>query len=313
MFDLIKAQLEDGILVFPSILVLVIIFAYLLYRLIRNLFPAPVMTDFEEFIKLIGDAGCDYDPNQDIFYSKMNAWQRKCGYCRLYDEAAAPVGMIIDAEPIRFEYGGKRWLIQFWKGQYHLSTGCEIGVYYTEEPDLDIPDLFRGAFYRCADNGNRLDMAFTLYKNGRELFHRQEKHWWLTGFKTGEFSEPWELTMRIRLVLKDHEMCRSFVRAMKKAGYREAEMLIDGAAVEFTFDKPRTPQPLTRVDETDWIAQRNNERLCSVFREITGEDTSWPEKLSAMREKGLFLYSAVINIGKTREIFKVFERLKSYI
>jgi len=45
----------------------------------------------------------------------------------LYDEAAAPLGMIVDCEPIHFEYKGKRWLIQFWKGQYDLPTGAEVG------------------------------------------------------------------------------------------------------------------------------------------------------------------------------------------
>lgn len=313
MFDVIKTQLEAGILFIPAILVLLMIFVYLSYRLVQNLFPPPDLPDVEEFKKLLGDAGYSYDPRQDIFYSRMDAWQRKYGYCRLYDEAAAPTGMIIDSDPVRFEYGGKRWLIQFWKGQYYLNTGCEIGVYYTEEPDLDLPGLFKGTFYKCADNANRLDMSYILLKNGKELFRRAGKHWWLTGFKPGEFSEPWELTMRIRITLKDAEMCRSFVRAMKKIGYRNLEMVIDGTTVSFTFDKPRTPQPLTRTEETDWIIQRNNERICSLFQEITGASTSWPEKLKAVREKEPFLYKAIINIGKTKQIFKAFDKLKSYI
>ena len=32
---------------------------------------------------------------------------------------------IIDCEPIYFSYGGKRWLIELWKGQYALTTGAE--------------------------------------------------------------------------------------------------------------------------------------------------------------------------------------------
>ena len=39
------------------------------------------------------------------------------------------MGMIIDCEPVRFYYGGKKWLIELWKGQYGMTTGCEIGVY----------------------------------------------------------------------------------------------------------------------------------------------------------------------------------------
>jgi len=313
MIDLIKTQLEGGILFYPSILVLVMIVFYLLFRIVRSLFSRPVMSDTDEFKKLLGDAGYSFDSSQNIFYSKMNAWQRKYGYCRLYDEAAPALGMIIDSEPVRFEYGGKRWLIEFWKGQYHLSTGCEIGVYYTEEPDLDIPGLFSGTFYQCADNGNRLDLVFVLYKNGKELFHRDGKHWWLTGFKPGEFSEPWDLTMRIRIMLKDADMCRSFVRALRRTGYRDPDIHVNGVTVEFTFDRPYSSQPLTRTEETDWIIQRNNERVCGMYQEVTEDFDSWTEKLRAIRERQPLIYQALFNIGKTKRIFKVFERLKAYL
>ncbi len=62
--------------------------------------------DETEFDKLLSDAGYAYDPIQDIFITKMDAWQRKYGYCALYDEAAVAAGMIIVSEPVRFEYEG---------------------------------------------------------------------------------------------------------------------------------------------------------------------------------------------------------------
>jgi hypothetical protein len=243
----------------------------------------------------------------------MNAWQRKYGYCRLYDEAAAPTGMIIDSEPVTFEYDGKRWLIQFWKGQYYLNTGCEIGVYYTDGPDLNVPNFFNGTFYRCADNADRLEMAYTLFKNGRELFHRQEKHWWLTGFLPGEFSEPWELSVQFRITFKDANMCSCFIRALRRIGYQDHEFNTNGISVVLVFNRTHTPQPITRTEETDWIIQRNNERVCGRFQEVTAGCTTWPQKLAAIREKEPFLYEAVVNIGKTRQIFKSFDRLRSYV
>jgi uncharacterized protein (DUF927 family) len=54
-------------------------------------------------------AGFAYSKQQDIFYSTLNAWQRSFGYSRLYDEAAAHFAMIVDSEPIYFDYDGKRW------------------------------------------------------------------------------------------------------------------------------------------------------------------------------------------------------------
>ena len=92
--------------------------------------------------------GFAYDLYQDSFYSLMNPWQRKFGYCRLYDEACAPLSMIIDCEPIRFKYKGRKFLIEFWKGQYGMTTGGEVGIYYTDGPDLNIPGVFNGTFIR---------------------------------------------------------------------------------------------------------------------------------------------------------------------
>jgi len=60
----------------------------------------PEGTGNDELDKAIEIAGYSYDPKQDIFYSTMDPWQRDIGYCRLYDELAAPLGMIIDCEPI---------------------------------------------------------------------------------------------------------------------------------------------------------------------------------------------------------------------
>lgn len=317
MFDIMKSQLGVGLVAIPSILVLLIIFVLLAYRIFRNIYPKTTAKDqgrgMKEFEQLLSDAGYAYDPYQGIFYAKINAWQRKFGYCRLYDEAATASSMIIDSEPISFDYAGKKWLIQLWKGQYYLNTGAEIGVYISDKTELDIPNLFCGTFYRCAGKSEQLRMTYYLIKNGKVLYGREGKHWWLTGFIPGEFSEPGDLSMYVRIVFKDSEMCSSFIRGMKKVGYREHKIRTDGIAVEFLFDKPHSAQPLTRTEEGDWIIQRNNERICKRFEEITGEYDNWPDKLKAISEKEPFLYEALITLGKTSKILKDFEKLKRYI
>ncbi|HUS89877.1 MAG TPA: DUF4474 domain-containing protein, partial [Desulfosporosinus sp.] len=131
----------------------------------------PEGTGNDELDKAIEIAGYSYDQKQDIFYSIMDPWQRDIGYCRLYDELAAPLGMIIDCEPIHFEYLEKKWMIGFWKGQYDLVTGAEIGV-YTRAVDLNILGFFSGAYYDCVSNTDLLKMSYTLKKNGNTLFTR---------------------------------------------------------------------------------------------------------------------------------------------
>lgn len=261
----------------------------------------------------IKTAGYSYEPRQDIFYSNMNAWQRNMGYCRLYDEAAAPLGMIIDCEPIYFEYKGKRWLIEFWKGQYDLTTGCEVGVYTTDKPDLNIPGVFTGTFFESASNEDRLKIVYYLKKNGDILLARKDKHWWLTGFKLGEFSQPYELSMRISITLKDKEMLNAYLKGLTNAGYNKNEILVNGTTVDVRFTNPRTPQPSTRTRDTDMIIQRKNRMLCKMYEDITKPYDNFPDKMNALREQSPDLYKEVLKMGKNIQLFNVFGKIKDHI
>lgn len=105
-------------------------------------------------------------------------------------------------------------------------------------------------------------MSYTLKKNGNPLFTREGKHWWLTGFKLGEFSNPSELTMDITITLHNVIMRDAFVTGLWNAGYPLDEFTRNGTTVSFTFAKPYTPPPLTRIPKTDQLIQRKNELLC---------------------------------------------------
>lgn len=262
--------------------------------------------DTDELYELIEASGYNYDSTQDIFYTRLDAWQREMGYTRLYDEAAAPLSMIIDCEPIYFQYDHKIWLIEFWKGQYGMTTGCEIGVYNIEEPDIYIPSIFNAtAFYNCASDSERLYMAYYLERNGEILFIRKGCHWWLTGFKLGEFSEPSELRMHIAIILKDEVMIQEFIKGLKNAGYKDDEFMQDGKIVRLLFSKPHSTKPLTRTKITDYLVQLKNKKLCDEYQEITKDCITMEEKVVAISEKAPeLLLSAFMNIGKTKELFR---------
>jgi len=321
---------STGIALYVAIAAVILIagiFAFITYKKSLRKFPEeteeepeeplePELSDstgdpeLDEILKLAGYA---YDATQDIFYSRMYPWQRDMGYCRLYDEAAAPMSLIMDCEPIYFDYAGKRWMIEFWKGQYGMTSGGEIGVYNTDKPDIDIPELFTGTFFDCASDEERLHMSFTLVKNGEIMFSRRGKHWWLTGFKLGEFSQPSELVMYIFIALKDRIMRDAFIGGLLKAGYNRDEIYIEDNIVGLVFDKPRTQQPFTRIEETDCITQKKNELLCKAYMEITAEYPTFPEKIRAIREKAPGIYDAIIDIGKTRKIFAAYEKLRKFL
>lgn len=205
---------------------------------------------------LVDAAGFLYDPSQDIIYSRMDALQRPLGYAYAYDASALLMEAVIDCEPIFFSGQGKDWMVELWKGQYGLETGCEIGVY--NRPSANPPayyllldavvgtrpyDPAHSYFYQSADTADMLKMSFTLNKNGVPMFTRgPELHWWLTGFKWGVYSTSDELTMDIAISLPMADMHAGFTAALQAMGYQFTD---DGVTVSFQFAKPVAPQPWT--------------------------------------------------------------------
>lgn len=267
----------------------------------------------EELNQEIKPFGFAYEPYQDIFYSLMNPWQRKLGYCRLYDEACAALSMIIDCEPIPFEYNGKRWLIEFWKGQYGMNSGAEVGIYNTTGPNLNIPGIFNGTFYFCVKDEECINMSFAFRKKGILLFTRSGYHWWLTGFKLGEFSKPSDLSMDIILELYDRKMVNAFVNALVKVGYKEDEYSVNGRRVMVHFTKPHTPQPLTRTAFTEFIMQKNNESLCNSYNYLTNAYTDTLDKLEILRNESPNMYSQILSLGKPKAVYEAYNSLTKFI
>lgn len=268
------------------------------------------VNELNEDIKPFGFA---YDPNQDIFYSILNPWQREFGYCRLYDEASAALSMIIDCEPIHFEYNGRKWLIEFWKGQYGMNTGAEVGIYYTTSSAMSIPGIFSGTFYHSVEDKDCINMSFALRKKGNLLFTRSGFHWWLTGFKLGEFSKPSELTLDIVLELYDKRMTYTFVNALVKAGYKDNEYRVQNNKVYIHYDKPHTPQPVTRTAFTDFLMLKNDENLCSTYNELTKEYPETLDKLVVLRKESPGMYNNAINIGKPHAVYDAFVAINEHL
>ena len=243
----------------------------------------------------------------------MDSWQRKFGYFRLYDEACATFSMIIDCEPRYFNYKGVKWMIEFWKGQYGMTTGGEIGIYYTSGPNLNIPGVFNGTFYNCVKDEHRIDMSFAFRKNGNLLFTRSGYHWWLTGFKLAEFSQPSELTMDIILDLYDREMAEAFIVGLRNAGYTESEYAIRGRRVYVYFDKPHTQQPFTRNSITVHLMQRNNRSFCDAYNHLTDAYAGTLDKLSYVKIKSPNMYNQIVHMGKPHQIFESYDNIKDYL
>lgn len=160
--------------------------------------------------ELLEPFGFCYLLSQDIFSSRMDAWQRNFGYCAFYDRSAPRFHLIYDCLPVYFDYKGRTWLIEFWKGQYGINTGCEIGIYYADH--IVNPTEYAHTVFQSVSDEDMLNLSFNLFKNGMAIANLCNKHWWLTAFSVGRFSEPVELYIRCSITFPDSLMAKAFLR-----------------------------------------------------------------------------------------------------
>ncbi len=173
-----------------------------------------------------------YNPDGNYYYTDdKECWQKNFGFNEGYDAFAPGTMMYYDTVRTTFEYGGKEWLIQTWKGQYGMAfVGGEVGVYTRSLGSI-------GSHYVCADKSDWLNMEMAFmwdeYETGeyRAVFNRNyEKYWWATGFVVGFPNGSLRQTLKeFRLVthitFKDTEMANAFCEAFEANGFRRVSKL----------------------------------------------------------------------------------------
>lgn len=141
--------------------------------------------------------------------------------------------MPIDHEPIQFKYNNINWRIWLWKGQYYASTGGEIGLY------REVPG--RPGMFDCAYDKDMIYMSFDCVADGKKLFHRNQKHWWLTGFLPGNFANPDNMALEnISLKFNSKGMAQAFYKAIVSYfnnNKKEYKYSIDNDTVKFRWQK----------------------------------------------------------------------------
>lgn len=161
-----------------------------------------------------------------------NCMQKNFGYNPLYDFGANLIDFSIETTKLDFDYDGKEYRIQLWKGQYisgEIGTvGGEIGV-YTRKPGSGIAL----DHYDCAAEDDWVQMEMTIYwdefDNGEYLpqFSRNyDDFWWCTGFVDGQLKNRRDSnTMRLlgRITWETEEQAIAFAEAMSKKGFTEVE------------------------------------------------------------------------------------------
>lgn len=254
--------------------------------------------------------GFCYEEGDDSISSGMYPWQRQMGYCKAYDEAAMAMNIVIDCEPIYFNCGSRRYLLELWKGQYGCATGAEIGIYVNRDRDFEKPA--EELFYECVEDAERLFLNFTLIKNGEVILRRNALHWWLTGFLAGMYAEPEELTLKAEISFPNLRMCSAFYEGLLRAGYGRKEIRVEGYTVIFSFEKPHIGQTMNkrRYDKQrlhilyrTWI-RKQNQYTCSMYGKLTKNFDTTLNRITFLGYSFPVLYRMLIHLGIKRRYFQ---------
>lgn len=167
--------------------------------------------------ELCNPLGYDYIPCQDIFVTRLDAWQRRFGYEAAYDRLAVNAGMVFDCFPVYFDYRGRTWLLEFWKGQYGISVGGEIEIYHADH--IVQPEDYRRTHYEAASLKDLLGFGICLQVGSKGLLDYRKMHWWLGVFRVGRYIKPKRIKAFYRIRFFDAEMKEAFVQGLKNSGY----------------------------------------------------------------------------------------------
>lgn len=182
---------------------------------------------------LLAPFGFEYQISQDIFVTRLDAWQRDYGYRSLYDRASPLLGMVFDCEPVYFDYQGKTWLLEFWKGQYGINTGAEIGIYRADT--LLSPAQRPYTLFHTVPDEELPVFELELVKGASRRYRLLRRHWWLAGFCMGEFTSPELLSLRLAVTFHSGDMLEAFYQGLLEAGWCTEDICVCGRRIDPAF------------------------------------------------------------------------------
>ncbi len=222
--------------------------------------------------ELIHPFGYQYLLKQDLFFTTFDAWQRKFGYANIYNCTAPFFHMVFDSEPVYFDYNGRTWLIEFWKGQYGINTGAEIGIYCADS--LVEPGQRNHTLFHTVSDSDipvfSMNLKYNTKTTCQDVGSLSMPHWWLAIFKMGLFSNPNNLLVNFCIEFPSYDMMLAFRDALIEKGYDHCSLQTYGCRICFSFRSPKSPVPcgiLTKPVRI--IAQLGNRLLCSLYRFVT--------------------------------------------
>lgn len=176
------------------------------------------------------DLGFDFSVDDVVIFATVNCWMRNFGFCLSYDAFSYLTPFYFyNTRRYKFNYDGKDYMIQLWKGNYLITNGAEAGIYTRSLPF--------GTIYDCASEEDMMPMEMSLYHDDELIFTREEQpHWWINGFKPSNTLYPAaSLTIDLKVTMKSEEMAQAFVESVENNRYGDASITVDGANVHLVW------------------------------------------------------------------------------
>lgn len=290
--------------IFAAISAVILILLLLCYiRRLYIIYKVRGMTICEKckVIKNLCDPlGYCYVESQDIFSTTLHAWQRAFGYGSIYDAMASHVQMVLDTLPIYFDYDNRTWLIELWKGQYGINTGAEIGIYCADT--IIPPEKYDHHIFHAVSDDELLNLSLDLKRSGSTIAKLHCRHWWLTAFCMGLYSNPGELCLNVNISFPHADMMQAFAKSLAAHPQAPKKMYAMGSSIAFAFDSCPTCNYRFLKRFHMRFTQRKNRLLCKLFLFATK-----PFKTSLDRVLYLYFFAPFI----FRRIFALHSYRKS--
>ena len=228
-------------ILFLFLLLFLLIFHFKKKRVIKKVCSLTECEKKQLLDELGTPLGYTYEPHQDIFIARKDALQKTFGYTTFFDLSAPFFNMIFDYETVYFNYNSRTWLIEMWKGQYGINSGCELGIYYADS--IISPNDYEITHFKSVEEKDILELSLSLNRyplkwtaTSTHLGHMKDYHWWLTIFHMGVFSKPKNLFVNTSIRFRDYAMMNAFLDSFEKE-LPHIPYQTKGFVVSFTFSQ----------------------------------------------------------------------------
>lgn len=159
-----------------------------------------------------------------LIYATKDCWMQDFGFCLFYDIFcyATPFFNYMTRR-FKFDYDGKEWMVQIWKGNYVSANGSEVGIYCRDKGKF-------GSYYDCYDGV--MNMTLGLSYKDETIYELNGEHWWLNGFKLSKtLYKPSEMKMSFSIELLSDEMANALANSINRHYRHDVSCEVNGNIV----------------------------------------------------------------------------------